>query len=84
MSPSGLPEFDLNDLARLNSDSCYNDFFDELSWNAADPSQPYTGAVVQGELNNYPDFLASPSTAPISLHPTHGDSLNEGKLCCKT
>ena len=81
MPSSGFPEFDVNELtASHNDNSYYNDsIFDWNLLNSAGPSQPYMGADVQGDLNDYPQFL-TPATAPISLHPTHEVSLDEGKL----
>lgn len=83
---SGFPEFNIDDLTGVDNNSyCGDGFgFDQDNWypsNVAGPSQPYTGAGVWGDLDNYPDF-PTPSTAPISLSPTHGVSLNEGKSCC--
>ena len=84
MSSSGFPEFNIDELTMFhnNNFSGDNSIFDEFDWslpNEAGPSQPYTGVDVQGDLNNYPEFL-TPATAPTSLYPTHGVSFNEGKL----
>ena len=81
MSFSGFPELNINDLTMFyNNFYGDNSVFDEFNWNSLDagPSQPYMGVDVQGDLNNYPEFL-SPNSAPISLYPTHGVSTNEGK-----
>jgi len=88
MFSNGFPEYNINDLTAFeyNSHSGYDFGFDGFYWenpsNFAGPSQqPYTGAEVRGDLNVYPDF-PSPSSAPISLSPTHGVFPNEGELCC--
>ncbi|KAF9783213.1 hypothetical protein BJ322DRAFT_141439 [Thelephora terrestris] len=83
MSFSRIPEFNFEDITILQNNSyCGDNFgldgFDFMDpSNVAGPSQPYTGADVQGDLNSYPDFL-SPSTAPISLNPGHGAYPNDG------
>ncbi|KAF9644274.1 hypothetical protein BDM02DRAFT_996185 [Thelephora ganbajun] len=75
MYSSGFTEFNIDYLAGFSNDSYRGDGldFNEPNWdlpNFAGPSQPYTGVDVQGDLNNYPDFL-TPSTAPISLYPAN-------------
>jgi len=49
--------------------------------NVAGPSQPYTGVDVLGDYGNYPAFRC-PSTAPVSLYPTHEVPYDEGKSGC--
>lgn len=81
---SGLPEFDINDLTGFNNsgDLALDGFNWENPSKVAGPSQPYTGADVQGDLNNYPEF-PSPRNAPTSLYPARGTIANdEGKSCC--
>ena len=74
--------FDFSDLAGLNDFTHYdgNFNFDGFDWNAAGPSQPYTGVEVQGNVNSYPEFL-TPFTAPTSLYPDCGIFTDEGKSC---
>ena len=85
MFPGEYPSFDINDLIWPNNDSgCDANFdFNGLDWNAAGPSQPYTGADVYGDLNSYPDFFAT-STTPTSLYPGYEAFSNEGKSCCRS
>jgi hypothetical protein len=72
--------FDVSDLADFSRyDGNFN--FDGLDWNAAGPSQPYTGVEVQGNINSYPETL-TPFTAPISLYPDGAVFPDEGKSCC--
>ena len=83
MSFNGFEEFNIEDFTGLdNNNFCGGSFgFDELNWNvsnAAGQSQPYMGADVRGELNNYPDF-PSPTSAPTSLYPADGALPDEGK-----
>lgn len=83
MSSSGFPEFNIDDLTMFHNNNLSGDnsILNEFGWNSlngAGPSQPYTGVDVWGDLDNYPEFL-TPNTAPVSLYPTHGVSLNEGK-----
>lgn len=79
-----FPGFGLNDPIWSNNITGYDANFDinSFNWNIAGPSQPYTGAVVHGNLNSYPDFFAQ-STTPTSLYPGYGDFYNEGKSCCR-
>lgn len=83
MSSSEFREYNINDLTMFIS--CGESFaFNEFDWellNGAGPSQPYMGADVQGDLGNYPEF-PTPTTAPISLYPTHGVSPIESKSAC--
>ena len=71
--------FNINNLTGLNN---YDGDFDlgGLDWNVAGPSEPYTGLDVRGDPNGHPNL--TPFSAPISLDPTHEDSLNAGKSCC--
>ena len=86
MPYSGFPEFNIDDLTGFDNNTHGSDDFDfgGFNWDlskVAGPSNPYMGADVWGDLNDYPDF-PSPSTAPTSLYPTHRASPEEGKLYC--
>ena len=83
MSFNGFEEFNIEDFTGLdNNNFCGDSFgFEEFNWNAsnvAGQSQPYMGADVWGESNNYPDF-PTPTSAPTSLYPADGVLPDEGK-----
>ena len=85
MSFSGIPEFSIDQLAATYDDNSYcgsNLGLDEFSYldssNIAGPSQPYFGADVWGDFDNYPNF-PSPSSAPMSLFTLNGGYPSEGK-----
>ena len=85
---SEFPEFNIDDLTKLdNNNFGGNTFdFDRFSLdpsNVAGPSQPYMGVDVRGDLDSYPEF-PTPDTAPTSLYPTHGVFPDEGKSCFTT
>ena len=83
MSFNTFPELNYDDITWPDNNSIYGDDFgfNGPTWdqsNAAGLDQPYTGADVFGDYNNYPEF-PSPSAAPVSLYPTYGVLPEEGK-----
>jgi hypothetical protein len=70
MFPSGMPQYDLEDLNFFGKNICGGFSFD--NFNYLEPSnlagQTYTGVEVMGDLNNYPEYHP-PSPAQVSIDP---------------